>query len=105
MGKVYCNIIFGTVPRWVGWAESANYTHADGAAPSHGPGNNALIYVCKTMTGGGRQHHEKVVCKRYIGTIYYIIHTNAHRHPLRGIHCTHLNDGQQNFRKEKTTLL
>ncbi|KAL5240903.1 hypothetical protein ACI65C_008313 [Semiaphis heraclei] len=65
-GKVYGdNIMFGSMPRWEGWAECANYTHADGAAPSHGPGHNAIIYVCKTMTGGGEQHHEKVVCKRY----------------------------------------
>jgi len=84
----------------VGWAESANYTHADRAAPSHGLGNNELIYVCKTMTGGGGQHHEKVVCKRYIGIIYYIIHTNAHRHPLRGIY-THLNDWTDNKIAEK----
>jgi len=99
------------MPRWEGWAECANYTHADGAAPSHGPGHNAIIlYVCKTMTGGGGQHHEKVVCKRYIGTIYYT-HTNAHGHPLRGMYTlhthTHLNDWPVNkiAEKKKKTLL
>lgn len=88
-GKVYGdNIMFGSMPRWEGWAECANYTHADGAAPSHGPGHNAIIYVCKTMTGGGEQHHEKVVCKRYNIGILYIIQTQTHMDTLYVV-CTH----------------
>jgi hypothetical protein len=78
--SIYYNIVYGTyhtsIHRWEEWAESANYTHADEAAPSHGLGNNELIYVCKTMTGGGGQHHEIVVCKQYI--LYYIIHADTH---------------------------